>query len=278
MVVVLDRKDLSIRISKELPFSEATDFTVAGSKLIGQVLLVFQSAVRLERQSYSDAAYQYELPYVASSSYDIHLLNQADGSVMSFSGINSNTLGGVRQSVAGCKEAVLLEARLRLPSIHASKDKAVNKCIYNLDQFFLVDQGRLLIFALSNLENNKLYYSLDLRHAESAPQLRLPSELATKYPDELVATERPPKNPFEDRVLTVSDKQYRVERAAILAGGMVILGQENILSDSRDLDPLYSDHRTVVGIRPTAPDADSFDRVWQYKLNYDEAVDAHRKS
>jgi len=227
----------------------------------------------LERESWSDDVYQYEIPYVASSKYDLHVLNLLNGSVHSFPGLNSGSLDGLRRVISGCKGAVLSEARLRLPSSHSDKQKAINKYIYTLDQFFLVDQGRLLIFSLANLEDEKLYYSLDLTRAEGVPLLRAPSELAAKYPDELVVTERAHKNPFEDRRLTVSGKQYRIERAALLPSGVVVLGQENLMSDYPDSEPVYSDHRSVLGIGHSAPESDLFDRIWEYKLNYEGPID-----
>jgi len=268
-VTLVDPKTLSTQFSTELSFVEATDFTIPGWKLIGDTLVLYQSAVKIDRLPWSDGVYQYQIPYVAWSKYDIHLLNLTSRTVRSITAIDSGSLEVLSEKLPKGKEEVLSEARLGIGTVMKPKQGKIDNYIHLFDQVFLVSQGQVLIFSLANLKGDKLYYSLDLTGDSKSPKWRLAADLVAQYPTELVVADRSAKERGGKRELTISGKQYRIEHMAFLAAGLVVVGQENtsVLAGSDNLGP-----RKVIGVRLGGIGSESWERVWDYTLKYQGGI------
>ena len=273
-VDLIDQEKLSVRLSALLPFTEAADFSIPGSTQVGDLVVLYQSTAKIEKQLLSGGDYDYEVPYVAWSKYDIHVLNTANGGVTSFPGLDSDSLPVVRDLVPLSKKEVLARNHTPPPFGLSPKRREVDNYLYVLDQFFVVDQGKLLIFSLANLEGDKLYYSLDLTDGSRSPNLCTASELAAKYPEELVASKSSLGSNEEKRQVTISGEKYLVERAALLPSGLVVVASRVV-----ETGGLYGGDderlswRVIMGVKPAAgPGAESLEHVWTYTPRYKGAI------
>lgn len=270
-VALVDQKNLSRKFSYELPFSEETDFTIPGSRQVDDFIVLYQSAVEIDKYTWSDASYRYTVPYVSNSKYDMHVVNLTNGESVSFPGLDSQAMTGLGELVAlSKKEAVSKTGSNSV--IPGSKRSTVNQYIYLLDQFFIVNKGTVLVFSLASLEGNmKLYYTLNLKEKGQTPELRSAAELSAAYPDELVASNRSSKNKDEQRQLTISGKKYRVERTAFLPSGLVVIAKET--SDTSLLDGVNSNPKVIMGARLVGgSETGSLERVWEYRPKYEGTI------
>jgi hypothetical protein len=265
-VSVFEREGLSLRFSLALPVAAAADITTPASTQLGDVLILSQSAVKIDRLARSDSAHRYQLPYIAWSKYDLHLIDLTSGKVTSLPRLESHSLPGLNALVAEGKER--LAADQPLARSLRSRQNEADAYVYLLDRFFLVDGGKQLIFSLSNLGGEKLYYSVNLTGGRLAPQLRTAAELASAYPDELVAKSR---TQIEgERRVYISGKAYRVRRTAFTRGGIVLLASEVLdIPAASESGREVVGRNVIVGVRPKGgPDDLSFEQSWVYVPKY----------
>lgn len=262
-VFLLDPKTLERRFASDLPFGSEGDITTEGSEIIANLLILHHSSVRIARIPWADGAYQYQVPYVAGAKYDLHVIDLQKGLIASLAEIDGGSLDRVGPVIAGSRDAVLAAITSRGPST-ASERQLIRDHLYLFDEFFVVDNQRTLVFSLKNTAKKKVYYSFDLRRPRAAPQWHAADELAVRYPNELVSREMPDKMSGE---ITVSEKQYAVEHAAILTDGVVVTAREQggIYEITHQTAPL-----TLLGISQDA--GESWKLKWEQYLG-DESGD-----
>ncbi|MFY9825296.1 MAG: hypothetical protein WAM82_28210 [Thermoanaerobaculia bacterium] len=269
---LVDRASLAVAYSVDLPFAKASDLTVPGWKRVGDVLVLYQSAISLAERSWSDYSYQYQytLKYIDSAKYDLHIIDLRQRTVKSVGGLEGSTLERIGKQIAASKAEVdaladigaTLESRAQKPSLEPY--------MYLLDDVFVVDRGGVLVFELKSLKGDSEYFTVDIRTQDLTPKREVASVLAARYPVELVATPRHEMDSSVDRAMNIGGTSYHVEHIALLRDGLVaILREPSVLGDGEK----YSDSRIAIGIRPSATKPDVWSFRWRgHPLIYNNPV------
>lgn len=258
-VRLVDRENLGQVYSVELPFAASTDFTVPGWRQFGDVLVLYQSAITLDKWRWSDEMYQYAFPYVASAIYDLHVIDLRQRTVKSFAGLKGEGLEGVRAQILLSKTAVETMASIGASPSSMKRKPSIEPYVYLIGDVFLVDRGRVLVFELENLDGDSEYFTLALRAPNPTPKNEVAGMLAARYPGELVATTRPEKSGSTDREIKVGGETYKLEHLALVKDGVVAILRE----PSRYGDEPYSDSRIAMGITPSAATLGEWRGVWR---------------
>jgi hypothetical protein len=254
---LVDRASLAVAYSVDLPFARAKDLTVPGWKRVGDVLVLYQSAISLAERSWSDYSYQYTRKYIDSAKYDLHIIDLHQRTVKSVGGLEGSALEKIGQQIAASKAEVdaladsgaALEPRAQKPSLEAY--------VYLLDDIFVADRGGVLVFEFKSPKGESEYFTVDIRTQGLTPKREVARALAARYPAELVATPRPEMGSNIGKAINIGGTYYHVEHLALLKEGLVAILQEPSVFGEEQ----YSDSRIAMGIRPSATKSD----VWSYR-------------
>jgi len=266
-ITVVDAGNLTTRFSAALAFQPDADISVPGHKQIDDTLIYYRSNLAINHYSSSDGVYEYSTPYVRDGVYDIHMVDLRTGETHSFEAIKSDSLPSLASELAAAK---LVAAAPRMPDISGvsspSRRRVIDGAIYLLDQFFLMDEGRTLIFSLANLNDDRLYYLADVRRGAQSIESHSARELVERYPTELVSTPKQPKEKLDEaksRDLDISGKVYSPDRFSVLSHGIVMLARVKLGEDR------YSPNRFVVGLRMGDEGVVGLERKWEYGLKHE---------
>jgi hypothetical protein len=277
-VALVDRRTLSVLFSTELPFTKDSSFeararrdiSVPGWKRTAGALIVVRSTVNVDTYSWSDARYRYTVPYITGAQYDVHVLSLKDHGVRSFVGISSHSLGPLNGLLAGSSVEAMSKSRFRQgTSAAAEKSRPMDRFIFLLDQFFMVDRGRILVFSIKNFEGDRLYYSLDLTHADARAEWRRVSDLVAEFPKELAVSEPESADRLRDRDLKIGGLKYGIENATLIAGALVVVGR---LRTGTDETTAENNLGPRILMRITPGDGDIWRPVWTKPLSHGEAI------
>jgi len=265
-VTLVDRVNLTPQFSTNFLFEASYHgrpkiISLPGRIRVEDKLVFYQSKVEIQRHEWSDANYRYSVPYVASLKYDIHILDPTKRTTHSFTGLNCGAIEVLRERLADGKLQAEMQRFRTFP--FSKRSQELDRCIYSLDQFFLLDQGKTLVFCLVNSEEERLYYSIDLLQGDRSLQWRRADDLAAKYPHQLVLTKRNPTKKLKSRDLIVSGRTYIAKQFAFLSGCLVVVAREKWAEDR------YAPTCSVFGIRFLEGKTAHLDRSWGYTLMHE---------
>ena len=274
-VTLVDSRTLVPRFSANFPFeaeeggpTDPSIISFPGQRRVEDTLVFYRSRLEIKRHTWSDYQYEYSVPYVGTLKYDINLLDVTKGSVRSFTGLDLGSVSPLNLKLVASQDEALREESFG--SLVETRQAKLDQYIYVLDQFFLVDGGKTLIFSLENLdETERLYYTLEPLRGAGSLRWRLPSDLVAKYPNELVLTERDAWEKLRSRDLTVSGQKYSPEHFALLAGGLVVVARATWAISGKDE---YAPSREVLGVRFSGTEKGGLEKAWEFPLSHSYRV------
>lgn len=269
-VALLDSKTLDLLFSTTLKYSTSSIIPTSDHYISfehwtqkGDMLIFFHNLIRIRRYSWTVGDYSFSVPYVVDSRYDIYLINLATQRVRSFFELTPSALGPLGKLLKEEKSEIISQKGTY--SLPESQKVPLDRYVYTLDKFFLVDDQQVLIFSLENEVGTSLYYLLDLRKANAVPTWDLPENIAAQYPYELNLTEADTTERMNSQDLVVKntdmiDVTYAVDEIGLSPAGFVLVGREKYGED------VYADGRSVAGLQILADGI--MKQTWCYHLGH----------
>jgi len=265
VVTLADAKSLAPQFSTELSFSKAEDVTLPGLLFLRNVVFLFQTSVEIKKEYWSAAGSQYVIPYVASLKYDLHVLNRDAHKVLSVSGLDGASLEGLKDTLASAKDAAVEEVKLQTDKFALGASRVFDRYVYELQDFYLTEHDRVVVFSVQNYRGDKFYYSVDLEDTSKPPKVSSKGKYWSTYLEE--PAQRDAKDEMRDTVVTISGKRYHVERTGHVPSGLVVVGWEHADADGE----MPTKKRVVIGIRQTTPGGPR-EKAWEYPLRYEGQI------
>lgn len=253
-----------------------------GHEQVDHYLFFYHNEIVIDRHAWSDFRYQYSLPYVASSTHDLHVVDLRLMRHRRTLHLRSESLDGLKERLELGREILIAQGLMSASKGTFGKDKedeeegiSFDQLMFFVDQLFVMDDGRTLVFSLATVRENRIYYSWDLEKSNAQPVHAEAEVLVQRYPDQLTLTEKDPEKEAEkkkSREITLSGKTYLPDQFKFFPLGIVMIGQKK--TDRTDVstgEAIFDPHQSIVGLL-------TFDLAtleispWEHRLNWEGEI------